>query len=257
MTTGETNTAVGTLALRDLTTGIGNVALGYQAGAFSTTNSNRLYIANSGSSALVHGDFSTGKLMINATGMSDNATSAPTINAALDVRVQSANDKGLVVRLASDGTANAFEVRNSSENVIFSIASDGNLGAIRGVNYIWPANGPATAGVGQLGTGILEGERTGASEVTLRWRQFRLVTAAALDFDDTAPQATDDIDVTIQGADPGDVVMLGTPPPLANTTYTAWVSAANTVTVRLHNYAAVGGANADPAVGDFKITVIK
>ncbi|MFN6112946.1 MAG: hypothetical protein ACK47W_04270, partial [Bacteroidota bacterium] len=94
--------------------------------------------------------------------------------------------------------------------------------------------------------------------VTLTWRQFKLVTAAALDFPNTAPQATSDLDVTIEGADPGDVVMLGTPAPAANSTYTAWVSAANTVTVRLHNYAAAGGGvNIDPAAADFKITVIK
>ncbi|HBB25179.1 MAG TPA: hypothetical protein DCZ59_02825, partial [Bacteroidetes bacterium] len=228
-----------------------------QAGALSTTNNSRLYIANSSSSALVHGDFSTGKVMINATGMTNNATSAPAINAALDIRTQSATDRGLVVRLASDGTANAFEVQKNNGDVIFSIASDGNLGAIRGVNYVWPTSGPAEAGVGQLGTGILEGARTGASEVTLTWRQFKLVTAAALDFPNTAPQATSDLDVTIQGADPGDVVMLGTPAPAANSTYTAWVSAANTVTVRLHNYAAGGGADVDPAAADFKITVIK
>jgi hypothetical protein len=52
------------------------------------------------------------------------------------------------------------------------------------------------------------------------------------------------------------MVALGVPNAavVANTTYTAWVSADNTVTVRFNNY---DNADKNPVSATFKVTVIK
>jgi hypothetical protein len=249
---GATNTAVGTSAMQSLTTATGNVALGASAGFNNQTNSNRLYIGNAAATALIHGDFSSGRVMINSTGMTTNALSAPAINAALDIRTLAAGDRGLVIRTAAGATANAFEVQDNVGAVRFAVSPSGNLSAINGVSYTWPTAAPAAAAVGQLGSGIMEVTNTGA----MQWRQFVVVTANNLDFPDTDGQTVSDLDVAVVGAQIGDVVQLGTPVPLANTMYTAWVQADDLVRIRLHNYA-IAGVFADPAAANFKITVMK
>jgi spore maturation protein SpmB len=60
--------------------------------------------------------------------------------------------------------------------------------------------------------------------------------------------------ITVTGAAAGDVVLLGTPAPAAGIAYDAWVSGANTVTVRARNITA--GA-VDPASGTFRATVVQ
>lgn len=250
-TTAATNTAVGTSAMQTLQTGTGNVALGASAGFNNVSNSNRLYIGNAPTTALIHGDFASGRVMINAIGMTTSALSAPTINAALDIRTLSAGDRGLVIRTAAGATANAFEVQDNVGAVRFAISPSGNLSAINGVAYTWPTTLPAAAAAGQLGSGIMEVTNTGA----MSFRQFVVVQANNLDFPNTLAQATSDIDVAVVGAVVGDVVQLGTPVPPANAMYTAWVQADDLVRIRLHNYDAVNAA--DPAAANFKITVIK
>ena len=58
------------------------------------------------------------------------------------------------------------------------------------------------------------------------------------------------------GAADGDVVALGVPNAsvLVDTNFSAWVSAANTVTVRFNNWD--NGAN-DPTSGTFRVSVLK
>ena len=62
--------------------------------------------------------------------------------------------------------------------------------------------------------------------------------------------------VVVTDVSPGDGVLLGVPVAsiVANSCYTAWVSAEDEVTVRFNNYS-VGAIN--PAAGDFTIMVIK
>lgn len=83
-----------------------------------------------------------------------------------------------------------------------------------------------------------------------------LAGSAILDFGSTAAQSSADLTITVTGAADGDVVSLGVPngSTLTNSSFTAWVSAANTVTVRFNNYSS--GAQ-DPASGTFKVRVIK
>ena len=78
---------------------------------------------------------------------------------------------------------------------------------------------------------------------------------ATLNFGSTAAGQSSDLTVAVTGASVGDPVSVGLPAaPDANSCFTAWVSAADTVTVRFNNYSA--GA-IDPASGSYKVIVTK
>jgi len=81
-----------------------------------------------------------------------------------------------------------------------------------------------------------------------------LTGTSTLNFPDTATGLSADLTMTVSGAVVGDYVVIAPPTGsiLANTSYTGWVSASNTVTVRLNNYSA-GSAN--PSSGSFKALV--
>ncbi|MES1250017.1 MAG: hypothetical protein ABUL46_05000, partial [Chitinophaga rupis] len=69
-------------------------------------------------------------------------------------------------------------------------------------------------------------------------------------------QSSSDLTVTLNGVAIGDVVAIG-PASAAvtgNSCFTAWVSAANTVTIRFNNYST---GTIDPASGSFRVSVIK
>jgi hypothetical protein len=78
--------------------------------------------------------------------------------------------------------------------------------------------------------------------------------SATLDFGSTSAQTSADLTITVTGAAVGDIVIVGNPSADANSCYTAWVSATNTVTVRFNNYSS---GSIDPASGTFKVYVIK
>jgi hypothetical protein len=90
------------------------------------------------------------------------------------------------------------------------------------------------------------------------WQQQagQIFATASLNFASTNAQNSSDLTITLTGAVDGDAVSLGVPNAAvnANSCYTAWVSAANTVTVRFNNYSS--GA-IDPAQATFKVTIIK
>jgi hypothetical protein len=88
------------------------------------------------------------------------------------------------------------------------------------------------------------------------WYSMPINGSATLDFGNTSAQNSADLTITVTGAAAGDVVSLGVPNASvnANTCFTAWVSATDTVTVRFNNYSS--GA-IDPASGTFKIKVFK
>ena len=83
-----------------------------------------------------------------------------------------------------------------------------------------------------------------------------LTGSATLNFPSTSTMLSADLTITVTGAADGDVVSLGVPNAAvnANTFYSAWVSAANTVTVRFNNYS-IG--TVDPASALFKVFVTK
>ena len=81
----------------------------------------------------------------------------------------------------------------------------------------------------------------------------KFVGEASLNFPSTSAQSSSDLTMTVSGAAVGNSVILNI---TSGTTsyYTAWVSATNTVTVRLNNY---GSSAVDPAAQNFTATVIK
>jgi hypothetical protein len=83
-----------------------------------------------------------------------------------------------------------------------------------------------------------------------------LTNSATLNFPSTTTLLSADLTITVTGAADGDVVSLGVPNAAvnANTSYSAWVSAANTVTVRFNNYS---NGTVDPASALFKVFVTK
>jgi hypothetical protein len=83
-----------------------------------------------------------------------------------------------------------------------------------------------------------------------------LTGSATLNFPSTNAQSSADDTIAVTGAAVGDVVSLGVPNAAvnANTSYSAWVSAAGTVTVRFNNYSS---GTVDPASALFKVFVTK
>lgn len=83
-----------------------------------------------------------------------------------------------------------------------------------------------------------------------------LFNTATLNFPSISAQSFQDLTITVTGATTGDSVSLGVPTAAvtAGIVYSAWVSVANTVTVRAHNY--TSGA-LDPASGTFKATIVR
>lgn len=78
--------------------------------------------------------------------------------------------------------------------------------------------------------------------------------SATLDFPSiSASGGTQDLTITVTGASTGDVVQLGLPAaPSAGVVFNAWVSAANTVTVRATN---ATGSPIDPASATYRVAV--
>jgi len=84
-----------------------------------------------------------------------------------------------------------------------------------------------------------------------------LTTTASLNFPSTPDNSSSTLTVTVTGASDGDVVSIGVPSAsvVTNTSYFAFVSATNTVTVVMLNNDDINPA--DPAVGTFRISVSK
>lgn len=139
-------------------------------------------------------------------------------------------------------------------------------------------NGGASQGSGELGTVTsffywreAGGNQLGAStQLTvpnatvagsaLNKGQFDAVlltsVSVSLDFVSTAAGTSSDLTIPYTGAVAGDMVILGAPTAsvVANASYTAFVTTADLVTVRLNNYS-IGSVN--PAAGNFKVKILR
>lgn len=109
---------------------------------------------------------------------------------------------------------------------------------------------------GTVGANSVIGVTGSGAGDSLTWRTVPvfLSASATLDFASTSAQSSSDLTITVTGAALSDVVSLGVPNGSvnANSSFSAWVSAADTVTVRFNNYSA--GA-IDPASGTFRVSV--
>lgn len=138
-------------------------------------------------------------------------------------------------------------------NILQSVAKGGDPVAAGSSALYFSANKNATlAGtitVSGAGTSSIAGPLTigGGSTVAA----VRTATAT-LDFPSTGAGAVADLTVTVTGAAVNDTVVVGPPngSVTATATFTAWVSATNTVTVRFSPK-----ATEDPASGTFRVTV--
>jgi hypothetical protein len=92
----------------------------------------------------------------------------------------------------------------------------------------------------------------------ITWHEIpKIIKASAtLNFPSTGAHSSSDLTITATGAAVGDAVTVapGVATIAANSCYTAWVSAANTVTVRYNHY---GSGSSDPASATFNVIVTK
>ncbi len=127
-------------------------------------------------------------------------------------------------------------------------ASTGPLKFTSGTNLTTPENGAVE----------YDGTNYFVTSGSTRYTLAKTLTATAtLDFGSTAASSSTDLTITVTGAADGDSVIV-TPPNgsvVANSIYTAWVSSANTVTVRFSNLDILNAA--DPASGTFRAVVFK
>lgn len=131
-------------------------------------------------------------------------------------------------RIELGGTSSSFPaIKRSGAGILIRLADDS-----------------ADANVG-LGT-LTIGGGTAIAKV--------MSASATLDFGNTLTSVSTDLTITVTGAADGDPVQIGVPAGSVNadSCFTAWVSGANTVTVRFNNYSA-GSIN--PASGTFRAVV--
>jgi hypothetical protein len=171
-----------------------------------------------------------------------------------------------------------FQARNSTKTTPLAFSSSYNLFegrtgigffltgdtlaylTIRGSNATYPSlrinSGVLTAAAS---AGAIDNNGTNlffTPSTTRHTVNHGLTGSATLNFPSTTTLLSADLTITVTGAADGDVVSLGVPNAAvnANTSYSAWVSAANTVTVRFNNYSS---GTVDPASGLFKVFVTK
>lgn len=220
--------------------GSGKVALNNADGSASFSNGNFLVFADGtiafGTGAYQlnpdgSGFFSAGKILLNADGSVSFASGVASLGAGGGI-------SGPTWTIGSDGTFNngvaaingvdgsaTFASGNATIDVL------GNLSAFSAVLNTVSVGGGATL------SGLFS-------------------ATAVLDFPNTLAQTSSDLTVTVTGAGLGDTVSIGVPNAsvMANSSYSAWVSAADTVTIRFTN---AGALPRDPASGTFRATVFK
>jgi hypothetical protein len=159
-----------------------------------------------------------------ANGLTGVQMSSPV--SQLHVTAKSAAIIPLIAQGAASQTANLQEWRNSSAIAVASIDNTGNL----------TASGTLRVGGGTVVANILS-------------------ATATLDFPSIGSNGTETLTITVTGAVAGDSVFLGCPAGLdAGLVFCASVTAADTVTVRMHNSS---GGSIDPASATFRATVIR
>ena len=170
------------------------------------------------------------------------------------------NNNTRALRLVTKG--NVAAVFDSSQRFAINLsAASARLHISAGVNTVGFAPLKFTSGTNlttaEAGAMEFNGTNLFFSPSTVRHTvNHGLTGSATLNFPSTLTMLSADLTITVTGAADGDVVSLGVPNAAvnANTSYSAWVSATNTVTVRFNNYS-IG--TVDPSSGSFKVFVTK
>jgi hypothetical protein len=210
------NVIIGHYAAR--TSGTGTFPIGDSSYKFLLTGGAALTVGSE-SYNLMYGDFRNGQLVVNPTNGVDN----PNINSSVQFAINSTT-RGFLQPRMTNTQRNAITTPSTGLQIFSTTDS---------ANYVYRGTGGGWQKI--------------ANEIS---------GSATLDFGNTSAQNSADLTITVTGASEGDVVSLGVPNASvnANTCFTAWVSATDTVTVRFNNYSS--GA-VDPASGTFKVKVLK
>lgn len=174
-----------------------------------------------------------------------NRIGSSTDSRQLDIRGSSGGTQDHLYVVGNVRLTDELRIGTGTSTSIFQTGAQSSV-----ITYTLPTSLPATAASGtSMGNGVMQTTAAG----TMSWRNSG-TASGALDFASTVDGATDDQTIALTGAAVGDLVVLGTPTPAAGTWYQAWVSAADTVTIRLHNES---GAAVDPAGATFNVMVMR
>jgi len=186
-------------------------------------------------------------VQVNGPATCTNLTASGTVSAlhfeassAADIRlVLRASDSVVLVMNKAESGFRQFQAGNITAWGSLSLSGDASITRI-GANHIGVTNLTAS-GTLRVGGGTVVANILSAT--------------ATLDFPSIGSNDTETLTITVTGAVAGDSVFLGCPAGLdAGLVFCASVTAANTVTVRMHNSS---GGSVDPASGTFRATVIR
>lgn len=206
---------------------------------------------------------STNKYFSNLTGDITSVAAATTYNNVVPAAKGGAGTVSGLLKANGSGTVSAAVVRvdyapyptgTASSNMFFR--GDDTWGSFAGTVRTTSLSTDGTAG----STAVITNASLVAAAMFQLQNQITALTplsaSAVLDFGLTAGGATTDLTVTVTGAALGKVVNLGVPnaSTATNSSYSAWVSAADTVTVR---FLVTGITGKDPVSGTFTVQVSK
>ena len=211
-----------------------NSELYLSANAFDNASGNPTYITSSNATRyrMINGNHTWFNAPSGTAGGLISFTAAMTLNASGNVGIGQTTPTAVLHLKAGTATASTAPLKFTSQGASLLNPVEGGAVEFNGTNLLFtPSTTRYTVNHGLTGS-------------------------ATLNFPSTTTLLSADLTITVTGAADGDVVSLGVPNAAvnANTSYSAWVSAANTVTVRFNNYSS---GTVDPASALFKVFVTK
>jgi hypothetical protein len=206
----------------------------------------------------------TGSLYLASVGSSSAKTiyNASTAATVIDYDINaSATANNILIRLGNGTVSTATSGVTNLISSTPSINQSGTAGyTISNINVTETATGSGAKNIAKWavgGTTVFNVDNAGATTIGAGSAAISKVytATATLDFPSIAHNSYADLTMTVTGATTGSVVIPGAPAALeAGIGFSMWVSAADTVTVRIHN---MSGGAVDPASATWRATVIK